>query len=117
MKKKLSLFFCGLILLGLFSGFISPTTAAVPGDILKSGDVVSGTLDRDNPRDLFGLDIVDPGVYNVSIYSTGSIAVGYTIYENSLGLSGTPILSDTANDSATWEIKPGTASGSTGLYG
>ncbi|MHA1917347.1 MAG: hypothetical protein ACTSUV_03425 [Candidatus Ranarchaeia archaeon] len=119
MNKKFSLFLTGLILLGLFSSFITPTVNAVPGDLLTPGMTMTGNLSYENREESYGISISEPGVYNVSIYSTGTTSAKVKIFEYTAGyisFLGIPTVSKTANGSTTWKILPGDTPGQTGKY-
>ncbi|MHA1917346.1 MAG: hypothetical protein ACTSUV_03420 [Candidatus Ranarchaeia archaeon] len=116
MNKKVSSILIGLILLGLFSSFITPKVTAVPGDLLTPGTTMSGLLNYDNQQDNYGIAITEPGVYNVSVYSTGLSSVKARIYEYSTGYLGFSLITETSNDSTTWKILPGKTDGQTGNY-
>jgi len=85
---------------------MQPVAAQVPGNIVNLGDVLTGSLDEDNPRDYYGIIITEPGRYNISAESVGTTAVyaalltyifGYPMSIDSPALSnGSRVVSITA---------------------
>jgi hypothetical protein len=82
--------------------------AATPGDLLSPGDVMQGSLSSTDNEVYYGITLDVVGTYNLSVYSTdGSVEASIHQFQGGYGDMGSPILSETSNDSSLLLIYPG----------